>query len=77
MDSLGRHYRASSLCSNFMIEGWLHPGYDPLKMYVSALSLGPRGWVQIVNFMVFGGLLIVFTRAVAAEFRSGKAAKGV
>ena len=60
----------------FMIEGWLRPGYDPLSTFVSALSLGPCGWIQITNFIVFGLLLLVFTRAVAAEFPSGKASKG-
>jgi uncharacterized protein DUF998 len=60
----------------FMLEGWLRPGYEPLKMYVSELSLGPRGWIQIFNFIVFGVLLLVFTRSVAAEFQSGKAESG-
>jgi hypothetical protein len=60
----------------FSLEGWLRSGYEPLKTYVSALSLGPRGWIQIVNFLVFGALFIVFTRAVAAEFQSGKASRG-
>ena len=60
----------------FTIEGWLRPGYEPLKTFVSALSLGPRGWVQMVNFMVFGVLFLVFTRSVAAEFQTGKASRG-
>jgi hypothetical protein len=60
----------------FTLEGWLRPGYQPLAMYVSALSLGPRGWIQIVNFILFGILLFVFTRGVAAEFPSGKASRG-
>ncbi len=60
----------------FMLEGWLRAGYDPLEMFVSALSLGPQGWIQKVNFVVFGALLIVFTRGVAAEFPSGKASRG-
>jgi len=34
-------------------------------MYISALSLGPRGWVQILNFVVFGLLLLAFAREVA------------
>ncbi|MGA9398701.1 MAG: DUF998 domain-containing protein [Anaerolineaceae bacterium] len=59
----------------FMIEGWLRPGYDPLSTFISALSLGPRGWIQIINFIVFGALLLLFTRAVAAEFTSRKASK--
>jgi hypothetical protein len=62
--------------SVFTIEGWLRPGYDPLAQYVSALSLGPRGWVQIANFLIFGALLLVFSRGVAAAFPHGKASKG-
>lgn len=60
----------------FTIEGWLRPGYQPLKMYVSELSLGPRGWIQIANFIVLGMLLLAFARGVAAEFRTGKASRG-
>jgi hypothetical protein len=60
----------------FTLEGFLRPGYDPLKMYISALSLGPRGWIQIANFIVFGMLLLVFTRGIAAEFQTGKASRG-
>ena len=59
----------------FMIEGFLRPEYNWLTTYVSALSLGRRGWVQIVNFILFGALFLVFMRAVAAEFQSGKASK--
>jgi uncharacterized protein DUF998 len=60
----------------FTLEGWDRPGYRPLEMYVSALSLGPRGWIQILNFIVFGVLLFVFSRGVAAEFPNGKASRG-
>lgn len=59
----------------FLIEGWLRNGYDPLSMYVSALSLGPLGWIQIANFIVFGTLLLIFTSGVADEFKKGKASK--
>ncbi len=59
----------------FLLEGWIRPGYNPMAEYVSALSLGGRGWVQIVNFVIFGALLFGFTRAVAAEFPIGKASR--
>ncbi len=59
----------------FLIEGWIRPGYNPMAEFVSALSLGPRGWVQIVNFIIFGLLLFAFSRAVAAEFPGGKASR--
>jgi hypothetical protein len=61
--------------TTFLVEGWLRPGFEPLRMYVSALSLGPRGWIQMANFVVFGALFLVFSRAVAAEFPSGKASR--
>lgn len=54
----------------FMIEGAVRPGYDPFGMYVSELSVGPRGWVQIANFMVFGLLFLVFARGLATRFRA-------
>lgn len=62
--------------ATFLIEGWLRPGYQPLSMFVSALSLGPRGWIQMTNFIVFGVLFLLFTRAVAAAFPTGKASRG-
>ena len=60
----------------FLVEGWLRPDYDPISMYVSALSLGPRGWTQISSFLIFGALLFLFTRGIAAEFPDGKASRG-
>ena len=46
----------------------LRPDYDAASMFISELSLGPWGWVQIVNFMVFGLALLVFAMSVALEF---------
>ena len=62
--------------ATFLLEGWLRPGYEPLSEFVSALSLGPRGWIQMTNFIVFGALFLLFTRAVAAAFPTGKASRG-
>jgi hypothetical protein len=59
----------------FTLEGWLRPGYEPRGMFVSELALGPRGWIQVVNFVVLGALFLVFTRGVAAEFQDGKASR--
>jgi hypothetical protein len=38
----------------FVVEGLERPGYDSLVQPLSALSLGPGGWMQITNFIVFG-----------------------
>jgi hypothetical protein len=61
--------------SVFSIEGWLRPGYNWLSTFISELSIGPRGWIQITNFVVLGILFLIFARGAAAEFRSGKASK--
>ena len=60
----------------FTVEGVLRNGYDPMRMYISALSLGNRGWIQISNFIVLGLLLFIFTLGLSKEFQSGKASRG-
>lgn len=47
--------------TTFLVEGWLSPGYDPVARYVSELSIGPRGWIQIANFIITGSLIIIFS----------------
>ena len=41
----------------YLIEGFTRPGYDAWLQAIAALSLGPGGWVQQVNFIVYGILL--------------------
>ena len=59
----------------FLVEGWLRPGYDPAADYVSALSLGARGWVQVMSFLIVGVCLLLFTAAVSREFPQGAASR--
>jgi hypothetical protein len=40
------------------IQGLTRAGYDPWHQAVSALSLGPGGWVQAGNFLLFGAVLL-------------------
>jgi hypothetical membrane protein len=42
------------------LEVVLGPRYDRVSEVVSALEAGPYGWVQQINFVVFGILTIVF-----------------
>ena len=60
----------------FMVEGAVRNGYDPKSMYISTLSLGNRGWIQIANFLVLGLLLFIFTLGLSKEFPTGKASRG-
>jgi len=58
---------------SFMVNGLLRPGYDPAKMYISELSIGPRGWIQIVSFMALGLCLMLFALGLRAAFPKNKA----
>lgn len=44
--------------ATYLIEGATRPDYNALQQPISALSLGPGGWVQQVNFVVFGVVVI-------------------
>ncbi|WP_026402526.1 DUF998 domain-containing protein [Actinomadura rifamycini] len=54
----------------FLLDGWTRPGYRPVRHPVSALALGPRGWVQTANFAVCGALITAGGVAVAGPLDS-------
>jgi len=58
-----------------LVEGAVRPGYRPLRDTISELSLGPRGWIQTANFLVFGILFMVFARGVKASLDDSRAAR--
>ena len=58
----------------FLVEGALRPGYDPARDPVSALALGPRGWIQTANFLVTGALMGAFAAGVHRATGAGWAA---
>ena len=60
---------------SFTINGFLRPGYNPVKMYVSELSIGPQGWIQIISFMVLGASIMLFALGIKASFPTGKASR--
>jgi hypothetical protein len=66
---------ASAFVIIFTLDGWLTPGYSPAGMFVSELSLGPQGWVQILNFVLTGTLIVMFGRGLAHQFRTGPASR--
>ena len=53
----------------FTVEGLLKPGYSAMSEPVSYLALGPFGWIQTLNFLVLGVLLIAFAAAAAPRLR--------
>ena len=42
----------------FLVQGATREGYRPSRHPVSSLALGPRGWVQAVNFALTGTLVL-------------------
>jgi hypothetical membrane protein len=68
--TLQRMLAAAGICApilfalGFVMQGFLRTdlrlGYNPIAQEVSDLTAGPLGWVQQVNFLVFGLLIIAF-----------------
>lgn len=58
----------------YLIEGATRPGYSALVLPISALSLGLQGWIQQLNFGLFGIVTVVtaigWRRALAGGFGS-------
>jgi hypothetical protein len=59
----------------FTVQGWLYPGYSWTGMFVSELSLGHQGWVQILNFLLTGALMLMFGQGLASHFSAGAASR--
>ena len=53
--------------------GSLQPEYRPWVESISAISVGPGGWLQDVNFVVFGILMGAFTIALYRGVQPGPA----
>lgn len=56
----------------FLIEGATRPHYSVWQDAVSALSLGPGGWVQVTNFIVCGALVLGFAIGLRRVLRTGR-----
>src|SRR5690606_4998179 len=41
----------------FLVDGATRPGYSPTRHTVSALALGPRGWLQRASFVLCGAAI--------------------
>lgn len=48
----------------YTIDGLSFPGYDTIRRPTSDLSLGPYGWIQIINFVVLGMVMIGLALAI-------------
>lgn len=60
----------------FLIEGLTRPGYSAWRNFVSQLATGPGGWVQTVNFLVCGTLVLVFAFALRRALTGSRGSIG-
>ena len=56
--------------ATFIVQGLFRQGYSHLSEPVSALAAGPNGWVQDVNFFVFGPLMVAYALGLHLGIRS-------
>ena len=59
----------------FLVEGWTRANYDPMRHFVSLLSLTDQGWQQIANFIVSGSLIAAGAVGLRSAMREGPGAK--
>lgn len=50
-----------------IVQGILQPEYSHVRMPISALAAYPTGWIQILNFCVFGASIIGLALALHAD----------
>ena len=60
---------------SFTLNGQLRPGYSPVRRYISELSIGPGGWIQMLSFIWLGICLLLFALGLRAFLPEGKAAR--
>jgi hypothetical protein len=53
----------------FLVEGAIRADYNVLRHPVSSLALGEGGWMQIVNFIVTGLLMLAFAVGLRRALR--------
>lgn len=57
----------------FIVQGLLRPTYSHVAEPVSALAAGPNGWVQDLNFLVFGPLMVAYAVGLNLGLRPSRA----
>jgi len=61
----------------FTILGAVRAQYDPVRHFISILSLGDGGWLQIANFVVCGALIAGLGVGLGTRWRDGPGATWV
>jgi hypothetical membrane protein len=56
-----------------VVQGLLIPDYSHVRLPISALAAWPTGWIQTVNFYVFGTSIVAFAVALNRGIQRGRA----
>jgi hypothetical protein len=60
----------------WILEGATRANYDPLQHAISSLSVGDRGWIQIITLIVTGLLIVAFAFGLRRALGHGGAVWG-
>src|SRR5437773_1914924 len=55
--------------------GLIRPGYDPIARAGSDLAVGENGWLQTINFLTFGALVVLFSVGLRRALTGGRAVR--
>ena len=55
----------------FLVDGFIHPAYNAVTDFVSELSRGELGWLQIANFLFLALSMLVFAAGIRWGVRRG------
>lgn len=56
-----------------LVQDILKPDFNPMRHFVSHLSLGKYGWVNVLNLIVLGFSIMLFSAGVRTYFKNGTA----
>jgi len=60
----------------FLLEGFTRPGYSQWRNFVSQLSTGEGGWMQVANFLVCGALVLLSAIGLREALKGTRGAIG-
>jgi Protein of unknown function (DUF998) len=60
----------------WLAQGAIRANYDPLRHPISSLSIGERGWIQVVVFIITGVLIVAFSIGLRRDLRPARSMWG-
>lgn len=66
-----------SFIALFFVEGFTRPGYSQWRNLVSQLATGPFGWMQVLNFLLCGALVMACAIGMRSALRGTRGSIGV